>query len=71
MSMIRMDVLHGIFTAYEMRTIQESLSTKEVAFKASRRIKKNKNPESNPNCSYCDDSNEDEEVTNFVRSFKK
>jgi hypothetical protein len=42
LSTISMDELHGIFTAYEMRTIQENPSTKEAAFKASRRTKKKK-----------------------------
>jgi hypothetical protein len=39
---ISMDELHGIFTAYEMRTEQENPDVKEVAFKASKRSKKNK-----------------------------
>ena len=30
---ISMDELHGIFTAYEMRTKQENPDVKEVAFK--------------------------------------
>jgi hypothetical protein len=38
---ISMDELHGIFTAYEMRTKQENLDIKEAAFKASKRSKKN------------------------------
>jgi hypothetical protein len=37
---ISMDELHGIFTAYEMRTEQENLDVKEVAFKASKRFRK-------------------------------
>jgi hypothetical protein len=41
---ISMDELHGIFTAYEMRTVQENPSTKEATFKASKRTKKKKNP---------------------------
>jgi hypothetical protein len=40
---IRMDELHGIFTAYEMRTEQENLDVKEATFKASKRSKKKKN----------------------------
>jgi hypothetical protein len=39
---ITMDELHGIFIAYEMRTEHENPNVKEVAFKASKRIKKNK-----------------------------
>jgi hypothetical protein len=37
---ISMDELHGIFTAYEMRTKQENTDIKEVAFKASKSSKK-------------------------------
>jgi hypothetical protein len=37
---ISMDELHGIFTAYEMRTEQENPDIKEAAFKASKRSKK-------------------------------
>ena len=40
---ISMDELHGIFTAYEMRTEQENLDVKEAAFKASKRSKKKEN----------------------------
>ena len=36
---ISMNELHGIFTAYEMRTKQENLDIKEAAFKASKRSK--------------------------------
>jgi hypothetical protein len=39
---ISMDELHGIFTAYEMRTEQENPDVKEAAFKASKRSKKKK-----------------------------
>jgi hypothetical protein len=39
---ICMDELHGIFTAYEMRTEQENPNVKEAAFKASKRSKKKK-----------------------------
>jgi hypothetical protein len=38
---IIMDELHGIFTAYEMRTEQENPDVKEAAFKASKISKKN------------------------------
>ena len=37
---ISIDELHGIFTAYEMRTEQEDLDIKEAAFKSSKRLKK-------------------------------
>jgi hypothetical protein len=74
-----MDELHGILTAYEMRTEQDNLVTKEVAFKASKKTKKSnkqqsksvhkKNPKSE--CSCNDDSEEDEEMENFVRKLQK
>jgi hypothetical protein len=37
---ISMDELHGIFTAYEMRTEQENPGIKEATFKASKKSKK-------------------------------
>jgi hypothetical protein len=37
---IRIDKLHGIFTAYEMRNEKENPNIKEAAFKASKRSKK-------------------------------
>jgi hypothetical protein len=40
---ISMDELHGIFTAYEIRTEQENPDVKEAAFKASKRSKQKKN----------------------------
>jgi hypothetical protein len=42
-----MDELHGIFTAYEMRTEQENPDVKEAAFKASKRSKKRKRNKKN------------------------
>jgi hypothetical protein len=39
---ISMDELHGIFTAYEMRTKQENPDVKEATFKASKRSKQKK-----------------------------
>jgi hypothetical protein len=39
---ISMDELHGIFTAYEMRTEQENPDVKEAAFKASKISKQKK-----------------------------
>ena len=65
-----MDELHGIFTAYEMRTEQENASVKEVAFKASKRSnqkKKEREEYSNNN----DVSEDDEEVANFVKRLNK
>jgi hypothetical protein len=37
---ISMDKLHGIFTAYEMRTKQKNPDIKEASFKASKSSKK-------------------------------
>ena len=39
---ISMDELHGIFTAYEIRTEKENPDVKETVFKASKRSKKKK-----------------------------
>jgi hypothetical protein len=39
---ISMEEMHGIFTAYEMRTEQENQDVKEAAFKASKRSNQNK-----------------------------
>jgi hypothetical protein len=65
-----MDELHGIFTAYEMRTEQENLDVKEKAFKASKRSKqKKRQQEEHSNNS--DDSEDDEEVANFVKRLNK
>jgi hypothetical protein len=44
---ISMDELHGIFTAYEMRTEQENPDVKEATFKASKRSKKKKRSKNN------------------------
>jgi hypothetical protein len=71
LGMLSMDELHGIFTAYEMRTEQENPSKKEATFKASKKTKKKKKHKSKPNCSCSDDSDEDEEITNFVRKLKR
>jgi hypothetical protein len=71
---ISMDELHGIFIAYEMRTKQYNPPKKEVAFKASRKTRKNKHgPKKNLNSDYsCNDAyNEDEEMVNFKRKLKK
>jgi hypothetical protein len=67
---ISMDELHGIFTAYEMRTEQENPDVKEAAFKASKRSKKNKK-EQEEYSSSSDASEDDEEVANFVKKLNK
>jgi hypothetical protein len=67
---ISMDELHGIFTAYEMRTEQENPDVKEAAFKASKRSKKKKK-EQEEYSSNSDASEDDEEVANFVKRLNK
>jgi hypothetical protein len=70
MNSISMDELHGIFTAYEMRTKQENLDVKEVAFKASK-ISKQKKKEHEEYNSINDVSEDYEEVTNFFNRLNK
>ena len=70
LSTLSMDELHGIFIAYEMRTKQEKPYKKEETFKESKKTKKY-NQNSKSNCNYNDDSNEDEEMANFVRKLKR
>jgi hypothetical protein len=67
---ISMDELHGIFTAYEMRTEQENPDVKEAVFKASKRSKKKKK-EQEEYSSSIDVSEDDEEVANFVKRLNK
>jgi hypothetical protein len=70
LDLIRMDELHGIFIAYEMRTEQENPYVKEAAFKASKKSKqKTKGQEEYSNSS--DASEDDEEVANFVKRLNK
>jgi hypothetical protein len=65
-----MDELHGIFTAYEMRTKQENPDIKEAAFKACKRSKKKgKQKEHSSNSDFSED--DEEEVANFVRRLNK
>jgi hypothetical protein len=65
-----MDALHGIFIDYDIRTEQENPSNKEATFKASKNTKKNKKkPKLYYSCT--DDSDEDEEMDNFIRKLKK
>jgi hypothetical protein len=65
---ISMDELHGIFTAYEMRTERENPDVKEVSFKASKRSKKKEQEEYSSNNDILED---DEEVDNFVKRLNK
>jgi hypothetical protein len=67
---ISMDELHGIFTAYDMRTKQKNLDVREAAFKASKRSnQKKKEQEEYSNSS--DVLEDDEEVANFVKRLNK
>jgi hypothetical protein len=66
-----MDELHGIFTAYEMRTKQENLDIKEASFKASKRSKQKEKQQKKEHSSNSDDSEDDEEVANFVKRLNK
>jgi hypothetical protein len=67
---ISMDELHGIFTAYEMRTEQENPDVKEATFKALK-ISKQKKKEQEEYSSSNDISEDDEEVANFVKRLNK
>jgi hypothetical protein len=67
---ISMDELHGIFTAYEMRTEQENPDVKEAAFKESKRSKKKKKEQEEYSRSN-DISEDDEEVANFIKRLNK
>jgi hypothetical protein len=66
-----MDELHGILTTYEMRTEQENPVTKEETFKESKKMKKKYKQNPKSDCSCNDDSEEDEEVANFIRRLSK
>jgi hypothetical protein len=67
---ISMDKLHGIFTAYEMRTENENPNVKEVTFKEFKisKQKKQQQEEYNDNS---DISKDDEEVASFVKILNK
>jgi hypothetical protein len=71
LGMLSMDELHGIFTTYKMRTKQEDSFKKEAAFKESKYTKKKKISNSKLSCSCSDDSNENEEIANFVKKLKR
>ena len=66
-----MEELHGIFTAYEMRIEQENLDIKEAIFKASKRSKKKGKQKEKEHRNNSDISEDDEEMTNFVRRLNK
>jgi hypothetical protein len=68
---ISMDELHGIFTAYEMRTGQENLDVKEETFKASKRSKQKGKKQEKEHRKNSDILEDDEEVANFVRRLNK
>jgi hypothetical protein len=68
---LTMDELHGTLTTYEMRIEQDNPFTKEVAFKASKKTNNKNKKKPKSNCSISDDSEEDEEMTNFVSKLKR
>jgi hypothetical protein len=68
---ISMDELHGIFTAYEMRTELENPNIKEASFKSSKRSKKKGKKKEKEHSSSNEFSEDDEEVANFVRRLNK
>jgi hypothetical protein len=68
---ISMDELHGIFTAYEMRTEQENPDIKEASFKASKRSKKKGKKKEKEHSNNSDISEDDEEMANFVKRLNK
>ena len=68
---LSMDELHGILTAYKMRTEQEKLSKKEESFKVSKKTKKNNQKSKSCSCSSCSKDSNDEEEANFVRKLKR
>jgi hypothetical protein len=67
---IIMDELHGIFTAYEMRTKEENPDIKEATFKTSKKSKQ-KGRQKEEHSSKSDVSEDDEEVANFVKRLNK
>jgi hypothetical protein len=68
---LTMDKSHGIHIAYEMRIEQDNPVTKETTFNASKKTKKKNNKNLHSDCSCSDDSEEDEEMTNFIRNLKR
>jgi hypothetical protein len=71
LNLISMDELHGIFTAYEMRTKHENPDVKEVAFKESKISKKKGKKQEKEHKNNIDVSEDDEEVANFVKRLNK
>jgi hypothetical protein len=68
---ISMEELHGIFTTYEMKTEQENPDIKEATFKASKRSKKKGKKNEKEHSNNSDISEDDEEVSNFVKILNK
>jgi hypothetical protein len=66
-----MDELHGIFTAYEMRTEKENPDVKEASFKASKKSKQKGKQQEKEHSNNSDVSKDDEEVANFVKRLNK
>jgi hypothetical protein len=68
---LSMGELHRIFVGYEMRTEHDNPITKEENFKESNNTNNKTKKNSKPGCSCSDDSDENEEMANFVRKLKK
>jgi hypothetical protein len=64
---LEMDELHGILTAYEMRTSGENSFRKEATFKVAKKDKKNFEAEINSH----EESEGDVEEANFVKNMKR
>jgi hypothetical protein len=67
---ISIDEMHGIFTAYEMRTKQENPYVKETTFKESKRSKKKEKKQEEHSIN-SDVSKDDVEVANFIKRLNK
>jgi hypothetical protein len=65
-----MNELHGILTSYKMRKDQDNPIMREETFKASKKIKKKDKQKEKSYCSCSDDSEEHEEVANFIKRLK-
>ena len=68
---LRMDGLHGILIAYEMRREHEKPSRKEETFTASKKTKKNNQKAKYFSCSNYSEESYDDVESNFVRKLKR
>jgi hypothetical protein len=68
---INMDELHGIFTAYEMKTKPKNPNIKEETFKASKSSKKKGKKKEKEHRNNTNISEDDEEMADYVRRLNK